>query len=673
MEHTRVLFDGFADAFISTFYIFASVMMAVFVIGCVRLVRRYRKARPADGPTRRIHVGRAVRAVLSHSWISRRAGLVGLAHAAVFFGFALLFLGTAILTIEEHFALRFGFSFWHGVFYKVYSLTLDIAGLFFVAGLAWFIVRRARRPFRLDYTRADGAPHSRGWARFKPGDAAFLWSLMFIGVTGFLLEGVRISITLPPHEIWSPVGYALGQGIAATGLSAEGADTLRKLLWVVHGVASLGFVASIPYTKAVHMLTGPASVSVRDETVSKVLHDTPDTGYGELGDFSITHLLNLDACTKCGRCHEACPARLGGAPLSPRDLVLDLRLAQADGHEGALSPVVIAPETLWSCTQCNACVEICPVGVEHVPIINNLRRAEVEKGEIETTLQTTFEKIFETGNSFGSSKRQRARWVRGLDEKLPDARKEPVDILWFVGDYASMDARNKQNTEALARLLKAADVNVGILYEAEKTAGNDVRRAGEEGLFQSLAADNIAAIEKCAFNRILTSDPHSFNTLKNEYPGLGASWTGGDVVHHTVLLLELIAAGKLTVRNPLNRNATYHDPCTLGRYNGIFEQPRDLMRAIGLTLVEMPRNRDNSLCCGAGGGRIWMTDTAAPGSTRPSHDRIHEAMTLENVSNFVVACPKDAVMYEEAVTATRNADRIAVKEISELVLEAIDI
>ena len=495
---------------------------------------------------------------------------------------------------------------------------------------------------------------------------------MFIGVSGYLLEALRIAHDRPSFEVWSPVGYSLGSMLAWLPLEPSSVDVTRMVVWWIHGLAALGWIASIPYTKAVHMLTGPSSISLREENVSKRLQDVPETGYSSLSDFSITHLLNLDACTKCGRCHEACPATFAGAPLSPRDLILDLRLANAAGVSTPIVPDVINPKAIWACTQCNACVEICPVGIEHVPIINHLRRAEVEKGNLETTLQNTLEAVFITGNSFGLPKQQRAKWASNLVSKLPDARRQEVDILWFVGDYASLDERNKRNTEALARLLSAAGVNVGILYEGEKTAGNDIRRAGEEGLFQSLAESNISTMAKCRFKRILTSDPHTFNTMRNEYPNMGAGWKAEDVVHHSVFLLDLIQQGKLVVKDPLKKRVTYHDPCTLGRYNGIYEQPRQLMLALGLELVEMPRNRDNSLCCGAGGGRIWMTDLGEKGRLRPSHDRIHEAASLGDISYFVVACPKDVVMYEEAIVSTGYADRLVLKELSELVAEAVD-
>jgi Fe-S oxidoreductase len=323
--------------------------------------------------------------------------------------------------------------------------------------------------------------------------------------------------------------------------------------------------------------------------------------------------------------------------------------------------------------QCMACVEICPVGIEHVPIINQLRRGLVERGEMDSQLQSTLETIYTSGNSFGEAKRKRARWARELGFELKDARKEPVEYLWYVGDYASFDPRNQRNTQALARILHHAGVDVGILFDAEKTAGNDVRRVGEEGLYTSLAEENIEAIGKCDFQKLLTSDPHTFNTLRNEYPELGASWTADDVLHHSLLLLELLETGRLVPTKQLPYRVTYHDPCTLGRYNGVFEQPRSVIRSLGIELVEMPRNRDNSFCCGAGGGRIWMKELRKEGSQRPSENRIDEAVALGRLDFFVVACPKDVTMYEDAIKTSGHGGDIQLRELSELVLEALDL
>ncbi|GAA1567356.1 heterodisulfide reductase-related iron-sulfur binding cluster [Dactylosporangium maewongense] len=667
-EATRDTFQGFATWQVVLFYVLSTASIVVFVWGCLRLLRRYLVNR---GRGTRLRPGRMLKVVLTHAWIGRRAGLVGLAHAGVFYGFIVLFAGTTILAINDHITAPLGWDFWVGPFYKGYSLFLDVFGAAMLVGLVGFAVRRAAaRGVRLDYSRVDGRPVSAKRARYRLDDWVFLWSLIFLGGSGFLLEALRIAIDPPPFEVWSPIGYALGAGLHDAGLSPGVADGLRLGTWWAHGLVALAFVAAVPFTKAMHMFTGAAGVATRSETVSRELPAAPETGYATLKDFTTTHRLDLDACTKCGKCHEVCPARASAMPLSPRDLILDLREAQSLGNLNVLVPEVVAPQTLWSCMQCNACVDVCPVGIEHVPIINQMRRGLVEAGEVDASLAGVLTSIQKNGNSFGESKRKRARWTKTLDFELPDARKQPVDVLWYVGDYASLDARNQRNTQALARLLLEAGVDVGILYEEERTAGNDVRRAGEESLFQNLAAINIRTLSSCTFNRILTSDPHSFNTLRNEYPRLGAPWQKEQVTHHSVMLLELIEDGRLSIVNPLGRRGTYHDPCALGRYNGIFDEPRRLIERCGIELVEMPRNRSKSFCCGAGGGRIWMKETAEPGSRRPSEQRIDEAVALGDLDYFICACPKDVTMYEDAIKTSGHSDVIVLREISELVLAA---
>jgi Fe-S oxidoreductase len=313
-----------------------------------------------------------------------------------------------------------------------------------------------------------------------------------------------------------------------------------------------------------------------------------------------------------------------------------------------------------------ACVDICPVGIEHVPIINQMRRALIERGEIDAGLQDAFESVHTTGNSFGESKRKRSRWTSLLDFEIKDVRKEPAEYLWFVGDYASFDPRNQRATVALANTLRLAGVDYGILWEAERTGGCDVRRAGEEGLWVSLAEENIRTLSTCEFDRIFSSDPHTFHTLRNEYPALGGKW---EVLHHSQLLESLLESGALVLERTLPYRVTYHDPCTLGRYNGVYEAPRRVLRALGIQLVEMPRSRSNSFCCGAGGGRIWMKELGT--ARRPSEMRIDEAVALGEVGYFVVACPKDATMYEDAIKTSGHEGVIKLRELSELVWEAL--
>jgi Fe-S oxidoreductase len=293
-------------------------------------------------------------------------------------------------------------------------------------------------------------------------------------------------------------------------------------------------------------------------------------------------------------------------------------------------------------------------------------------GELDSGIQSTLETIAKTGNSFGQSARKRGSWTKELAFDVKDINEEAAEYLWFVGDYASFDSRVVPQTQLVASLLHAAGVDFGILYKNEKNAGNDVRRVGEEGLFEMLVEDNLSAIGQTEFQKILTTDPHTLNTLRNEYPHYGGMWP---VHHYTSILLDLIESGRITLLDHLTQyHATYHDPCYLGRYNGGFGVPRKLLELTGVSFTEMPRNRENSFCCGAGGGQIWMG--ATPEGERPAENRIREAMrTLASEGAgkqllFVVSCPKDIVMYTDAVKSTGNEGQIEVRDIAQLVAEA---
>jgi len=703
---TREVFRHFADWMRITFYLTSALAVAVFCFGAWLRVRKYRHGRSASGRLDHLlaRILQAGQRIGRHTTIGKRNLLVGLAHFGIFWGFLALFGGTVILTIDYD-ILREALGtegFWHGAFYQLYKLVLNVLGLAMIFGLVSMLWRRfVRRPPQLDYTRADKLPGAYNRSTYSTGDLVFISLLLLVGVTGFVLEAVRIDADgRPAFEVWTLFGWGLAGVLNGLGLTTATANAIHPGLWWFHAILSLGFIAYIPFTKAVHLFTDMANLAFVDPLAARRLAAPPASleltpkgqpayvGIGSLQDLTWKQLLDLDACTKCGRCHAACPAQLSGAPLSPRDLILDLReyadatlgvnaftkfrgglraagLEHGNGHR-ALAGDVIAADTLWSCTTCMACVEACPVGIEHVPTIVGLRQRLVDDGEMPTSVQDALKKLGKNGNSFGASERQRGRWSQELPFKIKDARKEPVDYLWFVGDFASFNPRVQQATRAFARLLHFAGVDFGILYDGERNSGNDVRRLGEEGLFEALVEHNSEVLASCQFERIVTTDPHTYNALKHEYPSLEGRYP---VLHYTELLAELIVSGKLSIPAALGGRATYHDPCYLGRYNGVYDAPRSVLAALGVEMVEMGRCRETSLCCGAGGGRIWMDDSLLK-KERPSVMRIREAVSVGELHYFVVTCPKDVTMYEDAVKAVPEAASMHIRDLAELVEEA---
>ena len=689
---TRILFETFSAAEVRLFYGLGFVASAIFCWGVFVQIRKYRRgaALALDGSLwARLLAMFTV--VLSHRSIDRRDAAAGVAHRLIFYGFTLLFIGTATITLEyDILEPLFGIRFWHGEFYLVFSLVLDVAGVALIAGLLYMMIRRGwmRLP-KLDYARPDRSPGDADFDRpqYRREDWAFLWTLLIIGGTGYVLEAARLVWLQDRAVVWdtrwySPVGALLAEGFRSAGLDAYGGGLLRHGLWWFHGLIALIFIALIPFTKVKHMFTAGGSWLARDPLAAQRLTRVPESasqvGVAKITDFTWKQLLNLDACTKCGRCHEACPATAVGAPLSPRDVILSLReFANATLESGVLpdaavlgvhgkGPGQVAMETLWSCRTCMACVEICPVAVEHVPIIVQMRRKLVEEGAMDPLLTKTLQTIHKTGNSFGESKRKRGAWSKALPFPVKDARKEAVDVLWFVGDYASFDPRNQKVTQTFATLLHEAGVDFGILYDGESNAGNDVRRVGEEGLYEVLANANVSALASAQFKTVVTTDPHSFNTIKNEYPDFGGKY---EIQHYTTLARQLFAAGKLRVTHPLKYRVTFHDPCHLGRFNKGYDAPRELLALLGCELVEMGRSRANSFCCGAGGGRIWIPDPV--GSEKPAQNRMKEAAVIPGLEVYVVSCPKDLTMFEDALKTTGNEGNFVVRELIELIREAI--
>ncbi len=389
----------------------------------------------------------------------------------------------------------------------------------------------------------------------------------------------------------------------------------------------------------------------------------------KLNELTWKQILNGDACTECGRCQDACPAYGAGYSLNPKELMLGIRSLKENSKPAYDLPLLEQPgltrEDLWGCTTCGACITECPVLIEHIDTVVDIRRHLVIEGMIDAELQDALTNLANYGNSFGQSPRKRAQWTQGIEPVIKDATREEVDYLWFVGDYASYNPSLAELTRKTASVFQAANINFGVMYKGENNAGNDVRRVGEEGLFEMLADKNTKALEQCKYQTIVTTDPHTFNTLLNEYDFQERP----TILHYSQLLAMLIEEGRIQFTKSLGYKVTYHDPCYLGRYNGIYAAPRSVIKATGCELVEMPRTGDKALCCGAGGGRIWMAEGKV--EERASESRIREAAGLGKLDGFVIACPKDYTMYQDAVKTTGYEDQIKVLDLIDLVAEAI--
>ncbi|MBI5393683.1 MAG: (Fe-S)-binding protein [Verrucomicrobia bacterium] len=472
---------------------------------------------------------------------------------------------------------------------------------------------------------------------------------------------------------WTPFGSMMAAALPP--MSAATAHGWAKGMWWLHMMTVLLFLVYLPYSKHLHLLASPFNVFFGNLRPAGDLgiaggNEEIAAGSTKWSEFTWKQLLSGFSCAECGRCDRACPAATAGFPLEPQQLVQKLKkhsiqagLAKNGNGSPKLIGDTITEDEIWACTTCMSCMERCAVLNEQIPIIIQLRRHLVSEGQMAKTLQDALNNFNRYGNSFGKSDRMRAKWTQPLGWKIKDARKEPVDYLWFVGDYASFDPRLEEVTRKTARVFQQAGLDFGILYEGERNAGNDVRRIGEEGLFEMLRDKNLQVMGKASFKAIVTTDPHAYNTLKNEY-GLD----GVEVLHSSEVLDRLAGRGQLAFKNKVGVRATYHDPCYLGRYNNVYEPARRLLRAAGVELVEMPRSHNRSYCCGAGGGRIWMEDTAGV-KERPAESRVREAAAL-GVDTLVVACPKDLVMFQDALKTAGLEGKLVIKDIMDLVEEA---
>ena len=650
-----------------------AVSALLFLARVLRILLGLRKGR---GETWWDHLGTRIKNVIVYAIFQKkiyRERPAGVLHAFIFWAFVFLFFSVLELVVGGYIP---GYTLPFGPLDGPLYLGQDLVAALGIVGVGIAVYRRTiSKPKRL----------------MHEGNRAALVMLLFILsiLVSFLLYNAArlIQGADPETAAWRPISGLIAAGLVGAGWGGIAAG-LEASMWWLHVLSLFTFLAWFPYTKHAHMMFAAFNVFFRKPEPAGAMRPVPadraeSPGAGSVRDLTWVSLLNAFACTECGRCTDNCPAHASGTAMDPMHLMMRLRDAvlakgatparaagdAADG--GALAGedlflAVHSPEAVWSCMTCYACVDACPVLNDHLSKILEMRRRLTSRGALDGGLQGALESFSRYGNSFKGNPKARTKWARNRSLSLKDARKEPVDLLWFVGDYASYDARCQELTACTAAVFARAGLDVGTLQEGEWNAGNDVRRVGEEGLFESLRDHNVEALKACTFRDIVTTDPHTYNVLKNEYPHAN----GGRVLHYTELLDEMIRTGRLPLSRRLPLRVTYHDPCYLGRYNGIYDAPRRVLAALGVDLVEMPHNRSTSFCCGAGGGRIWMGEL--PNETqRPAEIRVREAAALDGVTILAVACPKDYVMFTDAVKAAGLEGSLQVRDIIELVEEAL--
>ena len=639
------------------------------------LIRLLKLGKPEN---RSDHLGKRLKSTLSQVLAERctlknvsKGDYAGIGHLLLFYGFS-LFLISYVFHIAEGFYKKLSPAIFGAAFNNLFFLSLDIAGLIVIAVIIWAAIRRyIIKPGRLEPTLEAGMI------------LMVVFSLMLLN---YVVEGFRILTEIRPFTDWSFVGMAFSYFFVELGLK-ENSHIFFWTFWWFHITVVFGFTIYVLYSKHLHILGSHFNLFFHPTEPKGSLQPIRDLekaeslGVSKIAEFSWKHLLDLYACTECGRCTANCPASISGKPLKPRDIIHNLKAHlltsgkdllfkkdQAVQNKAAEQPVmvgqVVTEDELWACTTCHACVEVCPVEIEHVERIVNFRRYLVMKeARFPSEVKSLFRNLETYGDTYGRGPSFRTDWAVGLPVKKAKEDSNS-DVLYWAGCKGSFDDRNKEVSKVIVKMIQEAGVSVGILGKEEKCCGDPARRIGNEYLFRELACRNIEILNRYGVRKIITYCPHCYNTLKNEYPLFGGHFV---VFHYSEYLAELLRQGRLKIKRPVERVVTIQDPCYLGRINGIYDAPREILQSIpGVELKEMDRSREKSLCCGGGGGRMWMHEHLGQ---RINNLRAREAIKT-GAEVVATGCPYCLTMFEDGM---KNQDQENLVRNQNLVLDLSEI